>query len=285
VRRYASDATVVGCDLRNEPGAPAMDTTAWPRNSGALWGYGDTSSSTPRDWASAAERAGNAILEINSELLIFVEGVRFDPAGPILNGQTALYWPGGNLTGVRASEATMRQGHDPSPSTSLTAWCIRFMTTAQICTATLHGANSTARRARGMRAGSCGTRPGVSSCARESPRSCSASSGRPTAITRRFRLDMPDQKTTSSRTIGMRRGVVHLPRRLHPRSGDPLDLLVPQWLTISRSGTGSEATRLVRYPDTGLAGHGERVDDEEAQEHSTAVVPLAGAKGRGFRNG
>ncbi len=113
VRRYAADATVVGCDLRNEPGAPAMDATAWPQNRGALWGYGDISSSTPRDWASAAERAGNAILTINSELLIFVEGVRFDPAGPILNGQTALYWPGGNLTGVRASASTSRQGGRP----------------------------------------------------------------------------------------------------------------------------------------------------------------------------
>ncbi len=90
-----------------------MNGTAWPQNSGALWGYGDASSSTPRDWASAAERAGNAILKINSELLIFVEGVRFDPAGPILHGQTALYWPGGNLTGVRASASTLRQGARP----------------------------------------------------------------------------------------------------------------------------------------------------------------------------
>ena len=53
-----------------------------------------------RDWAAAAERGGNAVLEVNPDLLIFVEGVRGDPSGPIFGGELQLYWPGGNLCGV-----------------------------------------------------------------------------------------------------------------------------------------------------------------------------------------
>jgi endoglucanase len=100
IQRYAHDSTVIGCDLRNEPGAPPPDPNAWPRNGGAVWGYTDRQASTaaPDDWAAAAERAGNSILALNPNLLIFVEGVRYDPAGPKANN--GVYWPGGNLTGV-----------------------------------------------------------------------------------------------------------------------------------------------------------------------------------------
>lgn len=100
-QRYAYDPTVVGCDLRNEPGSPALDPEAWPQNGGAQWGFGDSNpTGQPRDWAAAAERAGNAILSVNPNLLIFVEGVRTDPAGPIVEGTRQSYWPGGNLMGV-----------------------------------------------------------------------------------------------------------------------------------------------------------------------------------------
>jgi endoglucanase len=103
VQRYATNSTVIGCDLRNEPGAPPPDSTAWPQNNGSEWGYSDPAYNTttyPDNWATAAQKAGNAILSINSNLLIFVEGVRYDPAGPIFNGSNYLYWPGGNLMGV-----------------------------------------------------------------------------------------------------------------------------------------------------------------------------------------
>lgn len=101
VQRYRHDSTVIGCDLRNEPSAPPADSSAWPQNGGALWGYGDPNATGyPRDWAPAAERAGNYILNLNPNLLIFAEGVRYDPAGPIFNGSDYLYWPGGNLVGV-----------------------------------------------------------------------------------------------------------------------------------------------------------------------------------------
>lgn len=104
VRRYQGNATVIGCDLRNEPSSPPMDPNAWPQNGGSVWGYGGAG----RDWAAAAERAGNRILAINPNLLIVVEGVRFDPAGPFFAGSRQLYWPGGNLVGVKRSALPQR---------------------------------------------------------------------------------------------------------------------------------------------------------------------------------
>ncbi|MGW0822146.1 cellulase family glycosylhydrolase [Streptomyces sp. NPDC002845] len=74
--RYAGDPTVVGIDLHNEPHDPSC------------WGCGDTA----RDWRLAAQRAGNAVLSVNPELLIFVEGVQ------TYNGVNG--WWGGNLMGV-----------------------------------------------------------------------------------------------------------------------------------------------------------------------------------------
>ncbi|MFC9507660.1 cellulase family glycosylhydrolase [Streptomyces sp. NPDC057002] len=74
--RYKGNSTVVGIDLHNEPHDPAC------------WGCGDTT----RDWRLAAQRAGNAVLSANPELLIMVEGVQS------YNGTNG--WWGGNLMGV-----------------------------------------------------------------------------------------------------------------------------------------------------------------------------------------
>jgi endoglucanase len=110
-RRYRGDDTVVGIDLRNEPGAPPTNKHEYPRNGGALWGVPDRwLSRHPRDWAAAAEQAGNAILACNPDLLIIVEGVRGDPAGPVYNGTRHLYWSGGNLIGVDRPGGRRRQG-------------------------------------------------------------------------------------------------------------------------------------------------------------------------------
>jgi endoglucanase len=75
--RYAATDTVIGMDLHNEPHGPAT------------WGSDDPAT----DWRLAAERAGNAILKVNPNLLIIVEGVEQ------YNG--VWYWWGGNLLGVR----------------------------------------------------------------------------------------------------------------------------------------------------------------------------------------
>jgi len=74
--RYKGNPTVIGFDLRNEPFA-------------GCWGCGDLAT----DWRLAAERAGNAILTINPDLLIIVQGVS------VYNGQST-FW-GGNLTGAK----------------------------------------------------------------------------------------------------------------------------------------------------------------------------------------
>lgn len=59
-QRYKSDPWVIGADLRNEPRSPAT------------WGGSSTT-----DWHAAAERGGNAVLSVNPNLLIFVEGVSY----------------------------------------------------------------------------------------------------------------------------------------------------------------------------------------------------------------
>ena len=73
--RYKNNPTVIGFDLHNEP-------------YNGTWGGGGSN-----DWARAAERAGNAVLQVNPDLLVFVEGVG------TYQGQS--YWWGGNLMGVK----------------------------------------------------------------------------------------------------------------------------------------------------------------------------------------
>ncbi|TDT88397.1 chitinase [Azorhizobium sp. AG788] len=73
--RYASDTSVIGADLHNEP-------------YNGTWGDGGAN-----DWARAATAAGNAIGAVNDNWLIFVEGIA------TYKGQN--YWWGGNLMGVR----------------------------------------------------------------------------------------------------------------------------------------------------------------------------------------
>ncbi len=76
-KHYASNPTVIGADLHNEPHGPAD------------WGNGDAN-----DWRLAAERAGNAILAVNPNWLIIVEGVE--------NGPSGSDWWGGNLSNAGA---------------------------------------------------------------------------------------------------------------------------------------------------------------------------------------
>lgn len=76
--RYRGNSTVIGADLHNEP------------HGGVTWGSGVTST----DWRLAAQRAGNAILAANPDLLIVVEGI------DAVNNQ--FYWWGGNLMAAGA---------------------------------------------------------------------------------------------------------------------------------------------------------------------------------------
>ncbi|WP_327315976.1 cellulase family glycosylhydrolase [Streptomyces sp. NBC_01235] len=103
--RYQGQDTVVGIDLHNEPHDPAC------------WGCGDTAT----DWRLAAQRAGNAVLSVNSALLIFVEGVQS------FNGVSG--WWGGNLMGVAqypvqldVANRVVYSAHDYATSVAQQSW-------------------------------------------------------------------------------------------------------------------------------------------------------------------
>jgi len=72
-QKYRDDPTVVAFDLHNEPHAQAT------------WGDGNAAT----DWRLAAQRAGNAILAVDPDALILVEGVEVVASN--------YYWWGGNL--------------------------------------------------------------------------------------------------------------------------------------------------------------------------------------------
>jgi endoglucanase len=95
-QRYAGNPTVIGADLHNEPHAEGTN----PAATGACWGCGVQE----RDWRLAAERAGNAVLSVNPNWLIFVEGVSC-PSGGLSNiwdndpsNDEDCGWWGGNLS-------------------------------------------------------------------------------------------------------------------------------------------------------------------------------------------
>ncbi|MBK3626463.1 cellulase family glycosylhydrolase [Streptomyces asoensis] len=103
--RYKGQDAVVGIDLHNEPHDPAC------------WGCGDTAT----DWRLAAQRAGNAVLSVNPDLLIFVEGVQS------FNGVSG--WWGGNLMGVgqypvqlSVANRVVYSAHDYATSVAQQSW-------------------------------------------------------------------------------------------------------------------------------------------------------------------
>ncbi len=91
---YKNNPMVIGADLHNEPHAPAC------------WGCGNPS----LDWHLAAQRAGDAILQVNPHWLIFVEGVDcYGPGGSTNEG--SCYWWGGNLQGVKTAPVVLSVAH------------------------------------------------------------------------------------------------------------------------------------------------------------------------------
>jgi endoglucanase len=95
-QHYAGNTTVIGADLHNEPHAEGTN----PDATGSCWGCGVET----RDWRLAAERAGNAILAVQPNWLIFVEGVSC-PSGGLSNvwdndtsNDEDCGWWGGNLS-------------------------------------------------------------------------------------------------------------------------------------------------------------------------------------------
>jgi endoglucanase len=104
-KRYLGNPTVIGADLHNEPHGTAS------------WGDGNMMT----DWRLAAERAGNAILAVQPDWLIIVEGIE--------HVGNDYYWWGGNLSA--AGSAPVRLGvanrlvyspHDYPASVSGQSW-------------------------------------------------------------------------------------------------------------------------------------------------------------------
>lgn len=102
---YNNNPTVVGADLHNEP------------HDNACWGCGNPAT----DWKEASEKAGNAILAVNPNWLIIIEGVQ--------NYNNDYYWWGGNLSGVKDHPVNLNihnklvySTHDYPPSISTQPW-------------------------------------------------------------------------------------------------------------------------------------------------------------------
>ena len=104
-QHYRNNDTIIGADLANEPHGPAT------------WGDGNPNT----DWHMASEKVGNAILAVNPNWLIIVEGIEQ------FNGDA--YWWGGNLEGaakypVRLSRPNklVYSAHDYGPEVYLQQW-------------------------------------------------------------------------------------------------------------------------------------------------------------------
>jgi len=107
--RYNGNTTVIGMDLRNEPHASAC------------WGGDPAGCSAANDWPAAATRAGNAILALNPNLLIIVEGND--------HYNNAFTWWGGMLRGVASRPVTLNVAnrvvyspHDYGPAEFAQSW-------------------------------------------------------------------------------------------------------------------------------------------------------------------
>jgi endoglucanase len=122
---------VIGMDLRNEPHVLANGG-----HTGACW-TGDTGTNgcpvtnTAQNWPVAATKAGNAILAVNPQLLIFVEG------NDCFNNDCG--WQGGNLEGVGTAPITLSvpnqlvySAHDYGPNLFGQPWFNSTTTTASL---------------------------------------------------------------------------------------------------------------------------------------------------------
>lgn len=137
VTRYAAakdasgNPTVIGVDLRNEPHNATSGGSCWTGDNSAA---GCPASNTTQNWPAAAERAGNAVLGVNPNLLIFVEGT------DCYNGDCD-FW-GGNLEGAKNNPVSLAtanrlvySAHDYGPTEYQQSW-FNSSTTTQSLTAT-----------------------------------------------------------------------------------------------------------------------------------------------------
>ncbi|HEX9541586.1 MAG TPA: cellulase family glycosylhydrolase [Streptosporangiaceae bacterium] len=127
-RRYAGNPTVIGFDLRNEPHTPAGDTYA----QGATWGTGVAAT----DVRLAYQQAGNAILAVNPNALIFCEGIGETPNS---SGGFDSTWWGGDLALAGQFPVTLSSAghvvysaHDYGPNLFQQTWFNSSTTSASL---------------------------------------------------------------------------------------------------------------------------------------------------------
>ena len=121
-RHYRGNETIIGADLANEPHGPAT------------WGDGNPST----DWRLAAQQVGNAVLAVNPDWLIIVEGIeQYQGDTYWWNGNlegarqypSDYYWWGGNLEGVKQYPVRLSKpdklvysAHDYGPEIYMQSW-------------------------------------------------------------------------------------------------------------------------------------------------------------------
>ncbi len=137
--KYSDDDTIIGYDLKNEPHGKRDYDPVCPTNIAKWDGTTDEN-----NWAYAATRCANAILEVNPNALIFVEGVEQYPKTEKgytydtpnvwgASGDASPWhgaWWGGNLRGVRDYPIVPDSGtsqivyspHDYGPSVYEQTW-------------------------------------------------------------------------------------------------------------------------------------------------------------------
>ncbi len=130
--KYKNDDTLLGYDLKNEPHGKGQEGTA-----AAKW----DGSKDENNWAYAATRCAEAILDVNPNALIFVEGVEQSLSGAQegdywgmpdrkTNSPYIGAWWGGNFRGAREYPIKPKQGtsqivyspHDYGPSVYAQTW-------------------------------------------------------------------------------------------------------------------------------------------------------------------
>ncbi len=137
--KYKNDDTLLAYDLKNEPHGKGQEGSA-----AAKW----DDSTDENNWAYAATRCANAILEVNPNALILVEGVEQSMSGAMAgdywgmpdrrdNSPYIPAWWGGNLRGVKDNPIVPDSGtsqivyspHDYGPSVYAQTWFDKDFTT------------------------------------------------------------------------------------------------------------------------------------------------------------
>ncbi len=137
--KYKNDDTLLGFDLKNEPHGKGQEGDA-----AAKW----DGSTDENNWAYAATRCAEAILDVNPNALIFVEGVEQSLSGAMEGDYWGMpdrrdnspyigAWWGGNFRGAREYPIVPKQGtsqivyspHDYGPSVYPQTWFDKDFTT------------------------------------------------------------------------------------------------------------------------------------------------------------